>query len=180
MVGFLHVRGWKMGSGNIILTGMPASGKSTVGVILAKVLGYDFVDTDLLIQKKGQARLEEIIEERGIEGFLALESEVCCALDVSDTVIATGGSVVYGEKAMEHLKASGTVVYLKTGLEALKSRLSDMKQRGVVLKQGQSLEDLYNERTLLYERYADIIIDEGAAGLEETVKMLTDRLTARS
>ena len=168
-----------MGTGNIILTGMPASGKSTIGVVLAKVLGYDFLDTDILIQKTEHARLEEIIEEKGIEGFLEAECNVCLKLDVSESVIATGGSVVYREKAMRHLKDIGTIVYLKTGAEALKSRLSDMKQRGVVLKEGQSLEDLLAERAGLYEKYADLVIDEGSMGLEETLKKLLDQWQRR-
>ena len=154
---------------NIILIGMPASGKSTVGVILAKTLGYDFVDTDILIQNREKARLDEIISDKGIEAFLKIECDVCCDLNVSSTVIATGGSVVYEEKAMNHLKLLGTIIYLKVDVDVLGARLSDMRRRGVALKEGQTLEDLFQERRALYEKYADVIIDESAMSLEETV-----------
>ena len=159
----------KQNNGNIILIGMPASGKSTVGVVLAKLLGYDFVDTDLLIQHQEGCRLEESIRRRGLDGFLDLEDEVCSLLAVSDTVVSTGGSVIYGVNAMKHLKELGTIVYLQVELETLQERLHDMHSRGVVLRPGQSLGDLYNERTRLYERYADLIIPEGDLTLEETV-----------
>ena len=154
---------------NIILIGMPASGKSTVGVILAKTLGYDFVDTDILIQNREKARLDEIISDKGIEAFLKIECDVCCDLNVSSTVIATGGSVVYEEKAMNHLKLLGTIIYLKVDVDVLGARLSDMRRRGVALKEGQTLEDLFQERRALYEKFADVIIDENVMSLEETV-----------
>ena len=171
-----HVLASERTNMNIILTGMPASGKSTVGVILAKVLGYDFVDTDLLIQRSANARLEKIIAERGVEAFLDLESSVCRSLSAENTVIATGGSVVYREASMLHFKELGTIVYLKVGMDALKARLFDMKERGVALKEGQSLEDLFLERTCLYERYADLTVDESSLGLEDTVKLVRDGL----
>lgn len=141
-----------------------------MGVVLAKVMGFDFVDTDLLIQRREGCRLEEIIREKGTESFLDIEGEVCGALEARQTVIATGGSVIYREEAMRHLKELGIVVYLKVSCEALSMRLSDMKERGVALKEGQTLRELYDERTALYERYADLTVDEGAMGLEETVK----------
>ena len=155
---------------NIVLIGMPASGKSTIGMKLAEALGYDFIDTDVLIQDREKARLEELIEDKGIEGFLDMESEACISLKASRTVIATGGSVIYREEAMRHLKEIGTVVYLKLSLEDLRSRLRDMKQRGVVVREGQTLADLYLERTRLYEQHAEITVEESESGPEETVK----------
>ena len=162
----------------IILTGMPASGKSTVGVILAKVLGLDFIDTDLLIQKREGCRLENIIKSRGIEGFLGIEEEVCKNLSVSDSVIATGGSVVYSGPAMRNLKDLGTVVYLHVDRDTLKSRLSDMIGRGVVLREGQSFEELYDERIALYEKYADLTVFEEGLTLEKTVRKAAELFQA--
>ena len=141
---------------NIVLIGMPGVGKSTAGVILAKVLGYEFVDADLVIQKEEGKLLKEIIEEVGTDGFIAVENRVNSSLEVDHSIIATGGSVVYGKEAMEHLKSIGTVVYLQLPFEELNRRLSDIKGRGVVLKDGQTLKDLYEERVPLYEKYADI------------------------
>ena len=161
---------------NIILIGMPGCGKSTVGVILAKVLGYAFVDTDLLIQQREGARLEEIIRRAGNDGFLEIEADVCSSLDVRRTVIATGGSAVYSPRAMQHLKETGTVLYLKVSLDELSSRLNDLKERGVVLPEGTTLAELYAERALLYERYADAAVEEGPGGLEETVKKVKEAL----
>ena len=163
---------------NIILIGMPASGKSTVGVVLAKALGYDFVDTDLLIQREKKARLEDIISREGNEAFLETEERVCCALSPVCTVIATGGSVVYSEKAMKHFKEIGKVVYLKVEYETLKNRLHDLKARGVVLPEGISLQGLYEERTVLYEQYADITVDESGLGLEATMAKTKEMLLA--
>ena len=158
---------------NIVLIGMPGVGKSTVGVILAKTLGMNFVDTDLVIQKKEKKLLREIISEKGVDGFLNTEEAIVSNVNVSNSVIATGGSVVYGRKAMEHLKDIGTVVYLKLSLEAVSARLSDIKGRGVVLKPGQTFEALYDERVRLYEEYADITIDEEGLTIEQTVEMTT-------
>ncbi|MBQ3372016.1 MAG: shikimate kinase [Oscillospiraceae bacterium] len=155
---------------NIIFVGMPASGKSTVGVLLAKALAMDFVDTDILIQKKTGKRLEELIRENGVDGFLRIEEKVCAALEANDSVIATGGSVVYSQDAVDHLKSIGTVVYLQVDFDVLKNRLKDVIERGVIIKNGQTLEDLYNERVLLYEKYADITIQEKRMSLDETVK----------
>lgn len=165
-----------MSRDNVILIGMPASGKSTVGVVLAKLLGYGFVDTDILIQVREGARLSDIIARVGVERFLQIEGEVCCALDVSRSVIATGGSVVYGDDTMRHLGEVGEVLYLKVGVEALQSRLSDMMSRGVALREGQSLRELYDERRNLYEGYADYVIDEEGLSLEETVAKALEAL----
>ena len=155
---------------NLILIGMPAAGKSTVGVILAKLLGYCFIDTDLLIQSREGRRLREIIADRGVDGFLAIEEDVCLGIRTDRCVIATGGSAVYSEAAMAHFKALGHVVYLQTDYETLSGRLKDMRSRGVVLKPGQTLAALYSERTALYEKYADLTVSEGGSTLEETAR----------
>ncbi len=154
---------------NIIFIGMPASGKSTVGVVVAKRLGLGFVDTDLLIQAQEKKLLKEIIAEVGNEGFLAIENQVNRDLQVENSVISPGGSVVYCEEAMNHFKEIGTVVYLKVPFETINRRISSAKNRGVVLKDGQTLKDLYDERTKLFEKYADYIIEEGGLSLEETI-----------
>lgn len=154
---------------NIILIGMPASGKSTVGVILAKILGYNFVDADIVIQEKEGRKLSEIIETEGIDGFIEVENRVNAGIEAQKTVIATGGSVVYGKEAMDHYKNIGRVVYLKVDMDNLTKRLRDVKQRGVVMRDGQSLISLYNERTTLYDRYADITVDEKDHSMEEVV-----------
>lgn len=144
---------------NIILTGMPGAGKSTVGVVLAKRLGYRFTDSDLVIQEKTGKLLYQLIEELGEAGFLALENEMNASIEEENSVIATGGSAVYGEEAMEHFREMGTVVYLKLPYEELQERLGNLHERGVVLKEGATLSDLYKERVPLYERYAHRIID---------------------
>ena len=144
---------------NITLIGMPGVGKSTLGVVLAKILGYQFLDSDLLIQQQEERRLSRIIEEEGIEGFKKIENRVNASIEVQDTVIATGGSVVYCEEAMQHLKSVGKVVYLKLSYKSIKKRLGNLKGRGVVLKEGQTLLDLYEERIPLYEKYADIVVN---------------------
>ncbi len=165
---------------SIILTGMPTSGKSTAGVILAKILGMDFVDTDLLIQKREGQTLSEIIAGRSIDGFLAVEEAVCLSLSAEADhgyVIATGGSVVYSQSAMQHFKRMGKVVYLKIDLPTLQKRLHDARQRGVILKDGQSIADLYHERTPLYERYADLVVSETGLDLEQTVEAILNALS---
>ena len=161
---------------NIILIGMPTSGKSTVGVILAKLLGMDFVDTDLIIQKREKRKLSQIIEQDGLEGFLAIENKVCCDVDLQNTVIATGGSVVYGEEGMEHLKSIVRIIYLEIDYETLQTRLHHVKQRGVVLKPGQTIKELYDERVTLYKKYADIVLSEEGQGIEETVQKCVEAL----
>ena len=143
---------------NIVLIGMPGVGKSTVGVILAKVLGYQFVDADLVIQKRENRLLREIIEQEGLDGFLEAEEEanISIAEQCEKSVVATGGSVVYCKKAMEKLRETGRIVYLKLEYENLSKRLGNLKGRGVVLKDGQDLKGLYEERIPLYEKYADL------------------------
>ena len=144
---------------NIVLIGMPGAGKSTVGVVLAKVVGHKFVDSDLVIQERYGKLLHELITEHGMEGFLEIENRVNAELDMTKSIIATGGSVIYGKEAMEHLKEIGLVVYLKLSLESIADRLGDLQQRGVALKDGWGLKELYEERIPLYEKYADIVID---------------------
>lgn len=159
---------------NIILIGMPASGKSTVGVILAKVIKYKFMDTDLVMQDMTDKMLTEIIAERGMQGFLDFENETVSNVNVSHTVIATGGSVIYGEKAMKHLKENGTVIYLKHRYEVIDSRLTNISTRGVAMKDGQSLHDLFDERIPLYEKYADITIEADGLTTEQTVEKIAE------
>ena len=145
---------------NITLIGMPGAGKSTIGVVLAKRLGYRFVDTDLLIQEQEGRLLKEIIAEDGLEGFKTIENQVNADLKADRSVIAPGGSVIYCEEAMEHLKTLGPVVYLRVSYEELASRLGDLVDRGVALKEGQGLKELMEERGVQYEKYADYTIDE--------------------
>ena len=148
-----------------------------MGVILAKILGYNFLDADIVIQEKEKRKLSEIIESEGVDGFIDIENRINTGIEVEKTVIATGGSVVYGKEAMEHYKNIGKVVYLKVGMEVLTKRLKDVKQRGVVMKEGQSLISLYNERSSLYEKYADITIDEKNNTMEEVVADLLAALS---
>ena len=159
---------------NITLIGMPGAGKSTIGVVLAKVLGYQFLDSDLLIQKQEKRRLSEIIEQEGYAGFKEIEDRVNASINVDETVIATG------ENAMKHLKETGTVVYLKLSLDSLRKRLGNLKGRGVLLKDGQSLTDLYEERVPLYEKYADIVVDEEGKNLEESLDAVLEILKKKA
>lgn len=161
---------------NIVLIGMPGVGKSTIGVILAKVLGYSFLDADLLIQEQEGKLLHEIIEEKGTDGFIEVENRVNASIRADRAIIATGGSVVYGKEAMEHLKEIGRVVYLKVSHAILEKRLADIKGRGVVLKEGQTLETLFEERSKLYEQYADIEVSEEGLDVEQTVEKLVEAL----
>lgn len=161
---------------NIVLIGMPGVGKSTIGVILAKELGYQFLDADLVIQQQEGKLLREIIAEVGTEGFIEVENRVNAGICAENTIIATGGSVVYGKEAMQHLKEIGVVVYLKVSYEVIQKRLADIRGRGVVLKDGQNLEELYQERTPMYEAYADIQISEENLNVEQTVDRLIEKL----
>ncbi|MGN0484915.1 MAG: shikimate kinase [Lachnospiraceae bacterium] len=161
---------------NIVLIGMPGVGKSTAGVLLAKLLGYEFIDSDLVIQKHEGKLLHEIISEQGSDGFIEVENRANQTIEADHAIIATGGSVVYGKEAMAHLKEIGTVVYLQVSYDILKDRFSDMEERGVVFKEGQTLYDLYQERTNLYEKYADITIKEDGLTAEETVLQIQKQL----
>lgn len=144
---------------NVVLIGMPGAGKSTVGVVLAKALGYTFVDSDLVIQSRTGKLLHELITEHGVEGFWQIENDVNASLDMERAVIATGGSVCYEPEAMEHLRQIGTIVYLKLSYEEIQDRLGDLSARGVTMRDGQDLRDLYEERTPLYEKYAHVTVE---------------------
>lgn len=161
---------------NIILIGMPGAGKSTVGVVLAKRLGYAFVDSDLVIQEKYGKLLQDLIEEYGTEGFRELENKVNAGIDVQKSVIATGGSAVYGREAMEHFRKIGTVVYLMLPYAEIAERVGDLNARGVSMVPGQTLEDLYKERTPLYEKYAHITINCEGKMLRELVAEVERKL----
>lgn len=164
---------------NITLIGMPASGKSTVGVLLAKRLGLSFVDVDIVIQERENRLLKEIIAQEGLEGFLEIENQVNAELEVKRTVIAPGGSVIYGKEAMEHLKDISIVVYLKLSYEEVKKRLGNLVDRGVALKEGMTPLDLYCERVPYYEKYADITIEEAGKTTGETVDELRKLLEGK-
>ena len=157
---------------NIILIGMPGCGKSTVGVVLAKALAMDFIDSDLVIQKETGMKLSQLIDLHGDDGFRAIENRVNAELQVENSIIATGGSVVYGEDAMRHLKEIGTIVYLKLSYAAIEDRLGDLHARGVTIQPGWTLLDLYNERCPLYERWADITVDCENLRLREVVEYI--------
>ena len=168
-----------MSKENIVLIGMPGVGKSTVGVILAKVVGYQFIDADLVIQKRENRLLHEIISEEGLDGFLKAEenANVYIAQNEEKSIVATGGSVVYCEKAMQELKKTGRVIYLELEYDQLKKRLGNLKGRGVVLKDGQDLRGLYEERIPLYEKYADLTVNEKNLDVEQTLQKIVDRLS---
>ncbi len=159
---------------NIILIGMPGVGKSTVGVVLAKMLGCTFIDGDLVIQEKMGRLLHEIIEEIGADGFNELENRINMTINPKKAVISPGGSVVYGSEAMEHYKSIGKVVFLNLPVEELKRRLGDLNERGVSLKEGQTLDDLYNERLPLYQKYADYTVDCHNKQLREVAREIVD------
>ena len=161
---------------SIILIGMPSCGKSTLGVLLAKRTGYKFIDCDLLIQEREEKLLHEIISECGVEGFIRIENEVNSAISEKKAVIATGGSVIYGEEAMENLKSLGKVVYLKIPYEEMCRRLGDFSHRGVVMRKGNTLEEMYQERAPLYEKYADIIVDVSRAELSDSLEQICNSL----
>ena len=161
---------------NITLIGMPGVGKSTIGVILAKIIGYEFVDSDIVIQKQEGKLLKEIIADVGNQGFLAIENHVHAEMEVEHSIISPGGSICYCTQGLEHLREISTVVYLKLDYPKLKRRLGNLTARGVVLKTGQTLYDLYNERTPLYEKYAHVIIDESGLTVEKTIKAVMEAL----
>ena len=159
---------------NVILVGMPSCGKSTIGVVLAKTMNKGFVDTDLLIQQKEGRTLQNIINEHGNEYFHRVEEQVLLDVNVKDFVIATGGSAIYYEKAIEHFKKNGKVVYIKVSLDTILERLNNIKTRGVTLGKGQTLADLYEERVPLYEKYADMVIEAEHLHIEEIVEKIME------
>lgn len=156
---------------NIILIGMPGCGKSTVGVVSAKILGYSFLDCDIVIQNKYSKKLWELIEEQGCERFIEMEDKTLADIDCDGFVIATGGSAVYGERAMEHMRTLGKVVYLSLSLDAVREHIGNTgTSRGVVYRKGADLESLYAERTPLYEKYADYVVDCNGLTVTEAAK----------
>ena len=161
---------------NVILIGMPGAGKSTVGVVLAKKLGYAFLDADLVIQSRQGKLLHEIISERGVEGFWQVEEAVNESIRTDRTVIATGGSAVYGERAMAHYQEIGTIVYLSLPLKEIRQRLGDLDERGVTLRKGQDLAGLYEERVPLYEKYAHITVDCENLSIRDIVEKIARML----
>lgn len=165
---------------NVTLIGMPGAGKSTIGVVLAKILGYDFVDSDLLIQKEEGRRLWEIMRDEGTDGFNRIEERVNSQINVSESVIATGGSVIYGPQAMAHLREISTVVYLQVTCPVLKHRLGDLTQRGVVLKPGQTLDSLYDERIPLYEKYAHVTVNVSRKTVQQAVNAIAQAIESIS
>ena len=164
---------------NVILIGMPGSGKSTVGVVLAKLLGLHFCDTDLVLQQHCGKKLQEIIRTEGDAAFFRHEEEVLAALDVQNTVIATGGSAVYSDRAMQHLKAGGECVYLKVAADEIERRLANFSDRGVVIADGMTLADLYAERKPLYEKYADITVSAEGGTVWDTARRIAEALRVR-
>ncbi|HIT53182.1 MAG TPA: shikimate kinase [Candidatus Fimivicinus intestinavium] len=163
---------------NLVLIGMPACGKSTVGVILAKTIGAGFLDTDLLLQQREGKRLQEIIDGHGLPYFLRVEEHAIGSVDCRDTVIATGGSAVYSENAMRHLHLNGILIYLKLPYQEVEARLNNIKTRGVAMAKGESLYDLYCERMPLYEKWADITVDTAGLTAEQTVEAILKSLDA--
>lgn len=161
---------------NIVLIGMPGTGKSTVGVLLAKSLLMDFTDTDLIIQKKYSCSLCELIEKHGIEAFITIENEVIAEAELSHCVVATGGSAIYGRQAMEKLSQNGIIVYLDTPLEELLRRLGNISTRGVAMKNGTTIGELMRERAPLYEKYADVTVSCAGLSAEDCVQKIIDSI----
>lgn len=167
------------GKSNIVLIGMPGAGKSTLGVVLAKIMGYDFLDADILIQNQSDRTLQKIIDAIGPMGFIEVENDVLCDIDVDRTIVSTGGSAVYSDEAMKHLREIGTIVYLKVSLEELRSRLGGLHERGVVMKDGMgmSLDELYDERVPLYEHYAEVTLESDNLSVRDAARKLVDILS---
>ena len=160
---------------NIILIGMPGAGKSTIGIVLAKVIGYTFIDSDIVIQNEKKMLLHELIEKYGLDGFNSIENEINAKIDTHKSIIATGGSAIYGKEAMSHLKSIGTVIYLKLPYEEIEERLGDLNKRGVSIKEGQTLKSLYEERIILYEKYKntdDIKVGNIIVFYEDDIKVI--------
>ena len=165
---------------NITLIGMPGAGKSTIGIVLAKLLCKTFIDADLVIQNNQGKRLHKIIEEIGNDGFLKLENDTLAQLKVHNSIISTGGSAIFGKEAMEHLKNTSTVIYLRVPCEDIEKRLKSLKRRGVVFEEGQTLRDIYDIRTPLYEKYADVVVDcNNESDIQETAIKIAELFETR-
>ena len=163
---------------NVILIGMPGSGKSTLGILLAKALVFDFIDTDVVIQTRQHGRLIEILERLGAEQFCAVENQYCAELELDQYVVATGGSVIYSSDAMTNFQRLGTIVYLSIEFDELLPRITDMDSRGIVMQPGQSFADLYAERVPLYRQFANITVDCTGEDHEHTVSQIMAALNA--
>jgi shikimate kinase len=159
-------------STSLILIGMPGSGKSTLGILLAKMLAKDFVDTDLLIQLQHSKTLQEIVDHQGYLALRDIEEQVLLNTHYPNHIVATGGSAVYSEKAMEHLRHFGQLVFLDVSLEELRARVKNFDTRGLARKPNQSLVELYNERRTLYQQYANITIDCSGKSQEEILELI--------
>ena len=157
---------------NLVLIGMPGCGKSTVGVVLAKILGWDFIDVDLVIQKQNGKRLQEIIAAEGNEGFLEREADAVESLDCTNTVIATGGSAVLNPRGLKRLRELGMLVYLRHPYEEIARRIPNLSTRGITMAAGQTLKDLYDYRTPIYEQAADITVDAENCTIEQTARAI--------
>jgi shikimate kinase len=165
-----------MGYSNIVLVGMPGAGKSTVGVILAKQTSREFLDTDILIQKSEQRSLQEILDAEGYLTLRSIEERILCGLKCQNHVIATGGSAVYSRPAMEHLRSNGIVVFLNLDLAVLESRDLELAGRGIAKRPDQSFADLFEERFLLYSRYADLVVAASGHNQEKVSELIIDAL----
>ena len=161
---------------NVVLIGMPGCGKSTLGVLLAKALMMDFVDTDLIMQNQSGKPLQQMVDELGTEGFSEAEEACICGLELSNTVIATGGSVALEEGAMRHLAQNGIIVFVKLTYETIEGRLKNISTRGITLKKGQTLRDLYDYRQPFYHRWGQIVVESDGQDIEQTVEMLVNKL----
>lgn len=162
--------------GNVILTGMPGAGKSTIGVVLAKIWGYQFIDSDLLIQAQEGKVLSQLIKEYGVEEFLQIENRVNAGIRTDRAVISTGGSICYCDEAMQHLKESGPIVYLKLDYKVIRRRVGSLTDRGVAMRNGKNLRDLYEERVPLYEKYADITVDLTGLRLQKSIRLVQQKV----
>lgn len=160
---------------NIVLIGMPGCGKSTIGVVLAKVMGYKFIDSDLLIQERENRLLSEILEEDGPDRFNEIENQINASIDTDKSVIATGGSVIYGKEAMEHLRTIGVVIYIRLPYKEIEDRLGDLFERGISMKNDQTLKGLYDERSPFYEKYAHIIVDAEGRTIRDTMLLVKEK-----
>lgn len=161
---------------NIVLIGMSGAGKSTLGVLLAKALGMDYVDTDIVIQQHEGRLLQDIIDNDGIEKFMKVEEQIVSELKLKNCIISTGGSVIYSEKAMNVLKQGGQIIYLHVPYEEIKRRLINITTRGIVIKKGNSLKDVYEERVPLYVKYSDITLDCSNKDIQYCVSEIIEKI----